>query len=114
MCAQCKHARPWLCLCLCLSFRLKAILANDERWVEICAKNTKGPVVSHRALMLFSKLSGLLLEGACPELVEGLVHPLHAVAVSATRHSRFFLFLGEFGDHDLGGEHQTRDAGGVL
>src|SRR6185437_16321527 len=52
--------------------------------------------------------------GSRPSALQFLVHPFHAMAVSAARHSRLFLLLGEFGDHDLGGEHQTRHARGVL
>ncbi len=46
--------------------------------------------------------------------VSYLVHPLHAMAVSATRHGWLLLLFWEFGDHDLGGEHQACHAGGIL
>lgn len=48
MCAQCKHEDAGRCSGL----RLKVIFASDERWIEVCAENTKSPVVAHRALML--------------------------------------------------------------
>lgn len=69
-------------LWLCLSFRLKAIRVSDERWIRIFAKNTKGPVVAHRALQSYQLFTLSALSPQDSAL--SLVHPFHAAAVAVS------------------------------
>ena len=50
-------------------------------------------------------------------MLQGLhhaAHSAHAVVMAVAAHGRFFLLFGQIGHGHFGGQHQPRDARGIL